>query len=129
MGEILSQKDFAKLMRLPSSRTMQSSGDVFKGQLILLNPATGVSYRRELFEPENGNGLRGEYVIPDRRFTRESLRRLMGDAFVEQSSSCVCAGRWDRALDPTDNHAKEVLGVFRKRSWLSRCFHALKLLS
>lgn len=119
--DILSQKDFAKLMRLPSSRTMQSSGDVFKGQLILLNPKTGVAYRRELFEPENGNGLKVEYVVPDRRFTRESLRRLMGTSFVEQSSTCVCAGHWNRALDPTDNHAKEVLGIFMKRPWLSRC--------
>ena len=119
--DILSQKDFAKLMRLPSSSTMQSSGDVFKGQLILLNPKTGVAYRRELFEPENGNGLKVEYVVPDRRFTQESLRHLMGNGFVERFSACVCAGHWDQKLNPTDSHAKEVLGVFEKRTWFGRC--------
>lgn len=119
---ILLQKDFAKLMRLPSSQTMQSSGDVFKGQLILLNPKTGVAYRREIFEPENGNGLKVEYVIPDRRFTQDSLRRLMGSSFVELFSSCVCAGHWDCTLDPADNHAKEVLGVFVKLTPIARFF-------
>lgn len=126
--DILSRNDFAKLMRLPASQTMQGSGDVFKGQLILLNPKTGIAYRREIFEPENGNGLKVEYVIPDRRFTQASLRRLMGKSFVELSSSCVCAGHWDRELDPTDSHAKEVLGIFEKLSQGARIVRKAKTL-
>lgn len=110
---IRDKADFKKLMSLPASSTMQSTGDIFKGKLILLNPDTGVAYRRERFEPQDGEGLLVEYVIPDRRFSRDSLRKLF-NGFVELSSRYVRAGHWDENLASDESHAKEVLSVFKK---------------
>ena len=115
--DIHSKTDFEKLMDLPPSNTMQRTGEVFKGQLLLLNPKTGVTYRREQFVGENE--LPTEYVIPDRRFTRAGLLSLFAD-YKPLDMSCVSAGKWDTPLIPTERHAKEVLGIFRKRSSLQR---------
>lgn len=113
---IMNETDgFSKLMQLPSSNTMQSSGDIFKGQLILLNPNTGVAYRREQFFGESE--LPTEYIVSDRRFSGDGLRKLFAD-YNECDVRYVSAGRWESPLRPTEKHAKEVLGVFRKRGWM-----------
>lgn len=118
-SDITSDDDFTKLLQLPASRTMQQSGDVFKGQLILLNPETGVTYRREQFVEENA--LPTEYVIPDRRYTLDQLRQMFS-GYEELYSAYVSAGRWHVSLRPDEIHAKEALGVFRKQSVMSRVF-------
>lgn len=121
-SDINSMADFSKLMNLSPSSTMQRTGEVFKGQLLLLNPSTGVTYRREQFLGENE--LPTEYVIPDRRFTRKGLRALFKE-YDECYMACVSAGQWDVARLPTERHAKEVLGVFRRRTYWCRILSRL----
>lgn len=115
-SDMSKKEDFVKLMNLPPSCTMKDSGDVFKGQLILLNHKTGVAYRREQFLGENE--LQTEYVIPDRRYTRGMFRNLFR-GYEELSLKCVCAGCWDKNLPPQGLHSKEILGVFRKQGALT----------
>ena len=103
---------FAKLVKLPPSTTMQDSGEVFKPQLMILETSSGTVYRKEQFTQHDLMPV--EYVISDKRYSREDLRVLFG-RFDAIELSCVRAGHWDEALSATERHAKEVLGVFRKR--------------
>ena len=116
-SDINTQKDFKKLVRLPSSCAMQKTGDIFKGQLLLLNPNTGVVYRKEQFVEQTD--LPREYIITDRRYTAEGLRHLF-KKFELEDLRHVRAGHFEERLLPEERHAKEVLGVFKKRGLLHR---------
>ena len=116
------KEDFMKLIKLPPSPTMQNTGEIFKGQLLLLNPNTGVVYRKEQFE--NQNDMPREYVIADRRYTANGLCKLFR-FFKLEDIRYVRAGHWDERLPPDARHAKEVLGVFRKRSFFKMVCRAL----
>lgn len=106
---------FKKLVRLPPSATMQKSGEVFKGQLLLAETETGVFFHKEQFAGDGA--LPAEYVIADRRYSIADLAGLF-NRFEVVSLECVRAG-WRHSLDELDGHAKEILGIFRKRRGLA----------
>ena len=105
-------ESFQKLVKLPPSTTMQDSGEIFKSQLMILETSTGTVYRKEQFTQNDLMPV--EYVISDKRYSRDELQHLFG-RFETLQISYVRAGRWGESLMPTERHAKEVLGVFRKR--------------
>ena len=115
--DIHTKEDFRKLIKLPPSRTMQTTGEIFKGQLLLLNPETGIVYRKEQFVDKED--LPREYVIADKRYTGEELVNLFKGLSV-QEIRYVRAGHWNERLRPVDSHAKEVFGVFRKKNLVLR---------
>lgn len=117
-----SLSDFKKLINLPPSSTMQTTGEIFKGQFLLLNPITGEVYRKEQFE--SSTDLPREYVIADKRYTEAGLRDLFKN-FVPVETRYVKAGHWNLSLSPNEKHAKEVLGVFRKRGTVSEYLRKL----
>jgi len=116
-SNINTQEDFKKLVRLPSSCAMQKTGDIFKGQLLLLNPDTGVVYRKEQFVEKTD--LPREYVIADRRYTADGLKHLF-KKFESEDLRYVRAGHFEERLIPDERHAKEVLGVFKKCGFIHR---------
>lgn len=116
-SDIKTREDFKKLVKLPPSRSMQKTGEIFKGQLLLLNPDTGVVYRKEQFIDETD--LPREYVIADRRYTAEGLGGLF-KKFEVEDLRYVKAGHFGEKLLADEKHAKEVLGVFRKRGFFNR---------
>ena len=103
---------FRRLVELPPSTTMQDSGEIFNPQLMILEASTGVVYRKEQFNQSDLMPV--EYVIVDKRYTRQELMELFNQ-FETVCISCVNAGGWRYERAPTDPHAKEVLGVFKKQ--------------
>lgn len=103
------------LMRLPASQTMQKTGDIFDGALLMIDSKSGVVYRKEQFFDENQ--LPAEFIIPDRRYTREELCRMFVKDFIVNPNEIrfVQAGHWDIALDMENKKAKEILLVAHRR--------------
>lgn len=97
-----------KLLELPASRTMETSGDVFNPRHLLLDPETNVVYRREQFAA--GESLPAEILVRDRRFSRDEIESMCRAADLEVVwSRFVQAGRWETELGATDQGAKEIL--------------------
>ena len=113
VAKISDAEGFRKLVRLAPSTTMQNSGEVFKGQLMILETETGVVFRKEQFDRQGLMPV--EYVIADKRFSCGELESMFA-GFKVELLQCVRAGRWSEPIPPTERHAKEVLGVFRKKS-------------
>jgi len=102
-----------RLLRLNGSNTMQSTGDVFNGEFIIIDDSTGLCYRKEQFFSENYLPL--EYLIRDRRYTKQEISRLVQKVgFDVEECYCFRAGFLEDELKSTDPHAKEILVVARK---------------
>lgn len=96
------------LHALPPSRTMQQSGNIYDPRFFLLDPQTGVVYRKEQFDDDGKPP--GEYVVRDRRYTREHVREMCERAGLRLLwSRPVALAHWTEALDGTDQRAKEIL--------------------
>ena len=96
------------LTRLPPSRTMQSTGNIFDPDYYLVDPASSIVYRKEQFEDDAL--LPTEVVVRDRRYRREELVRKFESVGIREIwSRYVQAGRWDVPLSATDSRAKEIL--------------------
>lgn len=96
------------LTRLPPSRTMQSTGNIFDPDYYLVDPASSIVYRKEQFEDDAL--LPTEVVVRDRRYRREELVRKFESVGIRQIwSRYVQAGRWEVPLSATDPRAKEIL--------------------
>lgn len=108
------QTDLDALVKLPPSRTMQNSGNIFNPDYYLLETSTGVTYRKEQFE--NDDDLSAEYVIRDKRYTKAEICGLLETAgFHVLEARYVRAGRWNIPLESTDHAAKEILILAEKR--------------
>ena len=102
------QREPDKLLELPASRTMETSGDVFNPKLLLLDIETNIVYRREQFA--SGGALPTEILVRDRRFSRDEIERMCRASGLKVVwSKFVQAGRWDSDLNATDPGAKEIL--------------------
>lgn len=103
------QEFLVALEKLPPSRAMETSGDIFDPELLLWHD--GVYYRKEQFEG-SPTRLPAELIVRDRRYSVGDLRGLLEQAGFEVDMVVpVQAGRWDRRppLDDADPTAKELL--------------------
>ena len=66
------------LFDLPPSTVMHRSGDVFDPDYYLIDSVSGLVYRKEQFV--DSGSLPAEYVIRDRRYTADEIRRLVTDS-------------------------------------------------
>ncbi|GHS98550.1 hypothetical protein FACS1894108_06900 [Planctomycetales bacterium] len=97
-----------KVFNLKSSSNMGKNGEVFNPKLMLYDRESGVYYRKEQFM--QGKELPIELLVCDRRYSKESIRKLCEDAgLIVDFVRYVHAGYWENDLPPTDKHAKEVL--------------------
>ncbi len=101
------------IRKLPPSRIMQSSGDIFDARFLAIDTATGLVYRKEQFSDDDG--LSAEYVIRDKRYRLcEITDMLKSQGFVIEEARYVRAGYFDEPLRNVDDHAKEICIVARK---------------
>lgn len=107
------QNELDKLISLPSSNIMQSSGAIFDPKYYLYEETSGIVYRKEQFE--NDGNLSAEYVIRDKRYSKKEICRLLFlSGFRILSASYVRAGHWDVPLKSTNNGAKEILVIAQR---------------
>jgi len=102
------------LQTLPPSDLMQTSGNIFDPNFFLLDPKTGIVYRKEQFD---GDGKPpGEFIVRDRRFTREGIEDLCSKAGLALLWARPFAlGRWGVELEATDPRAKEIVVLVERR--------------
>lgn len=102
------------LLELPASDTMQRSGDMFNVKYQLLDEDNHLVYHKEQFE-EDGMPS-SEYIVADYRFTQKELADILQSLNFEiLESRFVRAGHFDVPLDESDDNAKEILFVVRKK--------------
>lgn len=97
------------LEELSPSRTMETTGDVFDPNLLLVYE--GVHYRKEQFAAP-GKRLPGQLLVRDKRYSPEELTELVSSVgFNVLRVIPVQAGSWDREppLEETHPNAKELL--------------------
>lgn len=114
-----------RIMRLKGSDTMQDTGNVFDGNLIVINRTNGVCYRKEQFFAENC--LPTEYLIRDRRYTFNGICSLLHKAgFSISKKFGFNSGRMNEKQPPTEENAKELFVVAQKtkpiRAFIRRMF-------
>jgi len=102
-----------KLLELPASPTMETTGDVFDPRYYLIEEETKVVYRKEQFSA--GQSLPVELIVRDRRFRTAEIEEMCRDAGLDVVwSRFVRAGHWDEPLTNDDDHAKEILILCNK---------------
>ena len=79
-----------KIFALPPSRSMETTGEFFNPNFILLDEKRHVACRKEQFSARSG--LPGEYLLCDRRFTADEIR-----AWAEACGLAVTEVRFVRA--------------------------------
>ena len=100
-----------KIFSLPPSQTMETTGEYFDKNFILLDEKHHIACRKEQFSA--GEGLPGEYLICDRRFTEEEIVSWTDECGLE-----VCEVRFVRAGFGTSydsSSGKEILLLAKKR--------------
>ena len=111
-GNVLKEPD--KLLALPASNIMQSSGNIFNPKYFMFDVDTGVVYRKERFFDEGQ--LDTEYLIRDKRYARSEFCVLLEETGLKVINSCyVQSGNWEYPLSSTDEKAKEILVIVKKR--------------
>ena len=104
---------YRTIMKLKGSDTMQQTGNIFDGKLIVLNEANGVAYRKEQFFSENY--LPTEYLIRDRRYNFEGIALLLKKAgFAIDKKIGFSSGKLDETKPIDENKAKELFVVAHK---------------
>lgn len=105
------EKKADELLKLPSSDTMQKSGDIFNPNYYLLDEETGVVYRREEFSGGK-NQIPKELIVRDKRFGEAEIRGMCKKAGLKVVwSRFVLAGKWgdEDLLSNNSTNAKELL--------------------
>jgi SAM-dependent methyltransferase/GNAT superfamily N-acetyltransferase len=110
-GNVLKEPN--KLLALPASNTMQSSGNIFNPKYFLLDVDSGVVYRKERFVDEGK--LDAEYLIRDKRYACSEFMALLEKIGLKViDSRYVQSGKWNLPLSSTDEKAKEILVIVEK---------------
>lgn len=109
-------KENADIIRkLPPSRIMQSSGNIFDPKYLAIDTVTGLVYRKEQFSDDDN--LSAEYIIRDKRYKMDEIiekLKMEGFEIENDESRYVRAGHFDEPLKNTDLHAKEICVVAYK---------------
>lgn len=96
------------VQQVMASRTMQSSGNIWKPEHMLVDPTTGLVWRREQFDADEQFPV--ELLVCDRRYSPDELHSMCAAANLTVADCRpVALGRWDLRLGVTDNDAKELL--------------------
>ena len=102
-----------ELLKLEASTTMARSGDVFKPNYYLIDTDSNLVFRKEQFNQDGF--LSAEYVLADKRYTKDEISTLFANAgFKINLAIYVQAGKWDVALEATNQKAKEILLIVEK---------------
>lgn len=101
------------IRKLPPSRIMQSSGNIFEPKYLAIDTETGLVYRKEQFSDDDN--LSAEYIIRDKRYKMDEIKSILkAQGFDIVVAQYVRAGHFDEPLKNIDQHAKEICIVARK---------------
>lgn len=113
-----------KLLKLKSSNTMQNTGDIFDGKMILIDDSTGICYRKEQFFSENY--LPEEYIVRDRRYSRRGIISLLHrEGFSVEEVYCFNAKDINKRLSPDEKLAKEIFVIAKKKNIIYKLFERI----
>lgn len=102
-----------KLLDLPASKTMETTGNIFNPDLYMIDRDTRIVYRKEQFS--EGTELPTELIVRDRRYTEDEIVQMCQSAGLQVLwSRFVQAGHWETALAGNDRKAKEILLFCKK---------------
>lgn len=102
------------LLELPSSNSMQSTGDMFNAKYQLLDESHNLVYHKEQFEQDGM--LSAEYIVADYRFKQLELQQILADNGLQViESRFVRAGHFEESLPEDHDNAKEILFVVEKQ--------------
>ena len=108
------KKDYNKLLDLPASSIMESTGGVFNPAYYMVDTDSNIVYRKEQFVL--GDDLPDELIVRDKRFENSEITELCENAQLDVVwSRYVSAGSWNTSLRSTDNGAKEILMLLKKK--------------
>ena len=111
VGNVLEQPEL--LYSLKPSAIMQSSGNVFKPEYIVIDEKDKLVYRKEQFIDDEE--LPAEYIIRDKRYTAMEIVELIQSVGLEVCEyQYVQAGHFDKGLDACDKKAKEILVIAKR---------------
>ena len=104
--------DLNVLLTLNAETDMQSTGDIFDCNNIIIGKNTNVCYRREQFIGSD-NDLPREFIVRDRRFTKDEICLMLTQNGLNiLDVRYVRAGSWDKVFDKSQ--CKEILIVCQK---------------
>ena len=100
-----------KIFALPPSRSMETTGEFFNPNYILLDDKRHVACRKEQFSAKSG--LPGEYLLCDRRFSLEEIRSWAEACGLAVTESRFVRAGFDAEFDASTG--KEILLITKKR--------------
>ena len=101
-----------RLLQLPASTTMETTGNVFNSDYYMIDEVTEIVYRKEQFT--QGSELPVQLLVRDRRYRRRDIEGMCMTAGLDIVwSRYVRAGQWEVELSPDDDNAKEILLLCR----------------
>ena len=105
------------LMHLEPSTEMMSTGNIFKPQYLAIDTNTHLVFRKEQFTSYKNTYLPAEYVIRDKRYTKDEIERILtNEGFKIIQTSFVNAGHFSKNYLSTSPEAKEILIIAKKGS-------------
>jgi SAM-dependent methyltransferase/GNAT superfamily N-acetyltransferase len=105
-GPVLENLD--ALLKLPASKIMQTSGEIFDPNYYFFDHNTSLVYRKEQFT--QGDRLPAELIVRDRRYGGNELAELCRSVGIEPLwVRHVRMAHWGHDYPPSDPDAKEVL--------------------
>ncbi len=97
---------YDKLIELQASNTMETTGNIFNPDLLLIDNKTNIVYRKEQFK--TGSELPVEVIVRDRRYTIDEISKLCEDHDLKINwSRFVKSGDWSN--DYGMYNSKEIL--------------------
>ena len=100
-----------RIFALPPSRSMETTGEFFNPNYILLDDKHHIACRKEQFS--SGTGLPGEYLLCDRRFTSDEIRSWAESCGLAVTESRFVRAGFDAEFDVATG--KEILLITKKR--------------
>lgn len=92
---------------------MKHTGDIFDPNYFLLDEATGLVYRKEMFDYDGL--LPSEILVVDKRYKEDELRVMCNELKLEiLELHYFQASKWVFDLASNDARAKEIVVVARK---------------
>ena len=99
-----------KIFALSPSRSMETTGEFFNPNFILLDDKRHVACRKEQFSA--ASGLPGEYLLCDRRFTVDEIRFWAEECGLAVTESRFVRAGFDTGFDASTG--KEILLITKK---------------
>ena len=111
IGNVKEQPEL--LYSLRPSEIMQSTGNIFDPNYIVIDENEDLVYRKEQFKDDEE--LPAEYVIRDKRYYSDEIIELIQSVGLQVCEyNYVQAGHFDIPLEKLDKKAKEILIVAKK---------------